>query len=734
VPPPLVPAAALALGLVPLATLLSATLLLHRPIEFVAIGLAIVVLACWLTLAGRIRREHPRDSRVRAHARGLLKPVRDLVIGEWHTGIPGAALVLSLAGGIIAVLVGYFAWNDSLYHIGQAQKLLALDAPTFSNTLQFTDGSAHPGYLIPAWQEVIALTAFVAHVDPVTAAWILPGITFPISMLAFGGLGWVLTRSRGATSVIAAALLVVTIGTLPAADAIVNAMHPGTIALGVLAPLVLAMMVTALWAEPDHVASMRRSYEVPAYLVARAATFLAAVATAGLGMLHVSYLWVLGLGILGYYLLWALRSPWPRAVVMRHLAVGATIAIVAGVVIALLLPGLNRMESLGRVAAAELAANDSPEYEGENAANLDALLRGDPEGAYHLRADYLVLAGGLALLGLLVVPIVVLAPRWPGGWYLAGSTLLVLAIALSDQLFPAFVNVVTLDQARRIERVLPLVLALGTGALAVGAAACALWRRGVAAKVAAGILVAVVVRFVARIADAVPPLAGYEGDRIVSPRVLTSVFFVIVALLVAGIVLRALRREPVTWTWPTQLLGGGATGVALAVLLVGAFPVYANVGDVTEDQRLEKLPIDMRTAELRVFAPNVTRELRRLPAGSVVLADPRSRNPYMAMAVAPVYVVSSVPRHTALTPENRVEERFELADSVFRDQLSRAQLRQLLLDEHVDAVIVHPFGAAGMQDKLRSLPGVRMGITGKLQRIWLIDRVALRRGSSRPSS
>ena len=186
VPPPLIPATALALGLVPLTAAMSAALLLHLPIAWVAGALALFVALGWARVVGREARERRRASTVRsgprAGAREWIAPLRSLVGGEWLRATPRSVLLVAAAGGVLALYVGFYAWNDSLYHIGQAQKLLALDHPTFSNTLQFPDGSAHPGYLLPAWQEVIALVSFVSQQDPVTAAWILPALTFPVSV------------------------------------------------------------------------------------------------------------------------------------------------------------------------------------------------------------------------------------------------------------------------------------------------------------------------------------------------------------------------------------------------------------------------------------------------------------------------------------------------------------------------------------------------------------------------
>lgn len=727
VPPPLVPAAALTLGLIPLAAALAVTLLLHLPIAFVTGFLAIFVLTGWGRLAARARRDRHDDRFTRARARTTprdwMTPVRDLVAGSWLRATPTAALVLAAAGGVLALVVGFYAWNDSLYHIAQAQKLLVLDAPTFSNTLQFVDGSAHPGYLLPTWHEAMALTAFVSRQDLVTVAWVLPALTFPIMLLSIGGLAWSLARSHVATPVAVAAMLLLNIAGLPYSDAITNAMQPGVLALGVLAPLVLAMLMTALWPTTQDAVRGVSSDAPSQRVTTRAAVFIAIVATAGLGMLHVAYLIVLGMGVLAYYLLWALRSPWPREVVRRHLLVGMSIALMAGIVLGALYPGLTNLDGLGRDAATELAATDNVQYEGENGANLDLLLRGDPDGAFHLRGDYLIQAGGLALVGLLGLLVPLAAPRWPGGWYLSGAAALVLTIALSDRVFPGFVALVTLDQARRIERVLPTALGLAAFVLAVGAGATRIWRSGgTPMRVAAIGWGAGAACMVAGIVGMVAPLAGYGGERIVHPRVLVAILVV----LLIGVAAPLVRRLPfASWTWPTELLDARVGMVALGVLLVGAAPVYDQLQTVRDTSRLAGVPLNMRGAELRLFSARVADQLRELPVGATVLADPRGRNPYTAMAIAPVYVVSSVPRHTARTPKNRVDERFDLAVSFFDDGMSAPERTTFLRTNKIDAVLVHPATSREMRDQLEHMSGVRMVATGKNQRLYLIDRTKL---------
>ncbi|MCW2961683.1 MAG: hypothetical protein JWM90_2070 [Thermoleophilia bacterium] len=741
VPPPLVPAAAVALGFVPIGVATAIALWLKQPIWTITVALAVLVVLGWFSLAARVRREDGRRN-----IPSLLVPLRALVAGTWLRATPWGTWLVALAAGGIAVGVGFHAWNDSLYHIGQAQKLLALDAPSFTNTLQFPDGSAHPGYLLPLWQETLAQVAFVARVDPVEVIWILPGVTVAIATLAMGGLGWTLTRARRASTPIALAwVLVACLGPLPLADAIFNSMHPGGIALWILMPLVLAMLFVALWPEQNR---EHGAVDMATSTVTRAATLIAATATAAFGVLHVSNLVILAMGMLGYLLIWALRAPWPRRVVLRHLAVFGSVALVAATCVVLLLPGLSELQSFGKDAASELQANESDLYAGKNGAPLEALLRGDVAGeAYHLRADYLVLGGGFALLGLIGLLLALYAPRWPAGWFLLGTGLLVLGIALSDRVFPSYVDVVSLDQARRIEKALPLSVGLGLLALATAAAALRLWHAGSAiARGAAGFLIALVATATWLLADRVLVMQGYGGPQLVEPRVITTllVLFALGFVLFAALLIVRLVRGPrvrahveqrirlAAWEWPTTVIGSGVGVLATALLLFGAVPATGRVTDMFDSKRLVKLPTTQRTGELRVFSVQAAEQLRKLPVGSTILADPRSRDPYAAMALAPVYVVSSVPRHTASTPENRVEERFRTAVSFFDKEggsspaASKRRIK-VLIDNDVDAVVVHPRSVArALLDDI----GARLVARGQNQFMYVLQPETLERAAA----
>jgi hypothetical protein len=734
VPPALMPGASLAGSLALMAVATTIALLLHLPIWMITAMLALVTLGAIGAL-------------VRRHGKGIGE-----AFGSWGGfATPGGAVLVAIGLGAIAVSVGYFAWNDSAYHVAQAQKLLHLSHPTFSNTLQFRHGTAHPGYLLPLWQEALAQVAFVSRQDPMEVAWVLPGLTVATSALAFGGLLWALTRARAAATVGTLSWgLVAALGPLPLSDAVYNAMHPGGIALTVLMPLILSMLFVGAW--PEHLdATAPRSIGMTTRDVTRCAAIIAGGATACFGILHVSNLVLMAIGMAAYLGIWALRAPWSKAVVWRHFTMFGTVALVAVICVGSLYPGLSKLQSFGKDAATELKQNESDLYVGKNAAPLPALLKGDVKGeSYHLRADYLVLGGGLSIIALFALVLAFLAPRWPGAWYFGGTGFVVLFIALTNSVYPHFVDVVSLDQARRIEKSLPLAIGLGAGALLVASAAQFAWSKGRGFGQAVGVIIMGAAGWgLWHLTDTIKVMQGYDGKQIVEPRVITTALAllgVMGLLLVVLLVVRLVRGEGARdkveamlrlprWQWPPITASVGALAVAL--LLIGAWPVHARVQDMWVKDRLEvprgtgpnktteDLPTYQRLGELRVFSIQVVNRLRKLPVGSTVLLDPRARDPYLAMAVAPVYVVSSVPRHTANTPGNHVAERYDTAVSFYdtKNDLTDQERLELLLDQKVDAVTIHPRSA--LRFLVEHIPGFKRVAYGKNQFLYTVDRAKL---------
>ncbi|MBC7643869.1 MAG: hypothetical protein H7123_02000 [Thermoleophilia bacterium] len=138
-------------------------------------------------------------------------------------------------------------------------------------------------------------------------------------------------------------------------------------------------------------------------------------------------------------------------------------------------------------------------------------------------------------------------------------------------------------------------------------------------------------------------------------------------------------------TWSTSNLG---------LLLVTLTFVVAPLPALTKPGNVEKLRFQRDHGPLSSTGiPNLTNRfdraaLRKFPTlkpGAIVLADLDSA--YRLSAVAPVYVVGSVPGHTADTRRNRRAERAVVAASFFDKSLSEKARLQLIDDEHVDYIV-----------------------------------------------
>ena len=86
------------------------------------------------------------------------------------------------------------------------------------------------------------------------------------------------------------------------------------------------------------------------------------------------------------------------------------------------------------------------------------------EDSFHLNPEVLTRAGPVPLAALCLVPLALFAVRRRWAALVLGGTFVVLAVLLSDVLFPRLVDAVSLSQARRLAGFLPLAFALAGGA------------------------------------------------------------------------------------------------------------------------------------------------------------------------------------------------------------------------------------------------------------------------------
>jgi len=181
VPASLRPAVALVLTLALTALLTALQLAASAPLARTEQALALICVALVVVRAVQRRRSGAPIGPL-GWARSCFSDVR----AGWrdtHLVARIVAVIAVLCGWILGTKMG----GDAIYHTAQAVKLGALAHPNFDNTLQYADGSAHPGYFVPVVQQLIALVAHAAHTSAANTMWMLPAIIAPIAALTAAG-------------------------------------------------------------------------------------------------------------------------------------------------------------------------------------------------------------------------------------------------------------------------------------------------------------------------------------------------------------------------------------------------------------------------------------------------------------------------------------------------------------------------------------------------------------------
>ncbi|MBA3384057.1 MAG: hypothetical protein H0T20_05320 [Actinobacteria bacterium] len=519
----------------------------------------------------------------------------------FRRGLPRVRDPMWLAVLGTGVLFGLLLWlvlpdpsGDALFHLARVRKLVAFDELSLEAVGEFVDGGLHPGYAFPLWHAFLALVAKLAGVDPADVVVHEAAVLAPLSFLVVYEAGAAVFRSRW----LGVATLAGTVGVTALASGSGGALRllalPAT-AGGrmLLVPAALALVLTYLH-EPTR---------------AR----LALVAGAGLvlAVVHPTYALFLLLVLVGFAVVRAVIEP---AELRTLLLAGAAFAVGAAVFLVWLLPVVQDTASFtpsgGQV---QSKRHGFERYPGQFIV--------ESESSFHLNPEVLTRAGPVPLAALCLVPLALFAVRRRWAAFVLGGTLVVLAVLLSDVLFPRLVDVVSLSQARRLAGFLPLAFALAGGA-------------AVLARV---------------LSWAVVPLA-----------------------LAAGVALE--------WAWPGDFgyrlekggptlpvwiaLGGSLGAIVLGLLLRSRLPTFARADwlpaaacvlfvvpmAVTSGWERPQ-PHQELTPELRVALDLLVKP------GDVVLSDPETS--YWIAASAPVYVAVSAPTHVGDTKANRPYERVE---------------------------------------------------------------------------
>ena len=527
------------------------------------------------------------------------------------TAVSGAAFVVALRTAPIALhwslaavaavgaAFGALLWRfapalggDALFHLARARKLETFDELSIGAVAEFADGGTHPGYAFPLWHGLLAVVSRLGGVDPADVVIHEAAILVPLAfVLAFEAGRAVFDSVWGGVAVLAGQVAIT--GLAPGDGGAYDALAlPATAARQLLVPAVLASFFLLV----------RERRPVQSVPIAAAALALALV--------HPTYALFLLLPLAGFALV---RLLWARRDLVSLAGGVAAVGLPTAAVLLWLAPIVE--ETAGHTPSDTELDRALERYSRE----LDV----DSPDRYALAPEVFGRSGAVAVAALVAVPFAALAPRSRWAAFVLGGSLPVLVLTAADFLFPAFADLVSLSQARRLAGFLPFAFAF-----AGGCAVLAGLLRGAAlpAALAAGLWLHFTWPgdFGVALDDGGPPLATWfalAGG---------------VVALAAGVVV-------------DRVLGGIERRGLFAGLAAALFVLPVAVHGLREWQGPDgpRMPL----------TPGLVDALRELPDGGIVFSDLETS--YRIAAVAPVYVAAAPPAHVADTEDNRPYERRE---------------------------------------------------------------------------
>jgi hypothetical protein len=510
-------------------------------------------------------------------------------------------LVLAL-GAAFAIPVWRFAAaleGDALFHLARVRKLADFDNLSLEAVTEFADGGLHPGYAFPLWHGFLALISRLAGVDLADMILHEAAILVPLAfLLAFEAGRAVFNSVWGGLAVLAGqvALTALAPGDGGAYDSLEL---PATAARQLIVPMVVALAVL-------FVRTPRLELIAPL-----------AAASLALALIHPTYALFLLLPLGGFALV---RLLFARSDLVPLAGALASVGIPTTAVFIWLAPIVE--ETAGHTPAGAEVARALERYSRElNVESLDQ---------YALAPEVFGRSGAVAVAALASIPLAALAMRARWAAFVVGASLPILALMLSDVLFPQFADLVSISQARRAAGFLPLAVAFAGGCVVLTGLL-----RGAALPVAlaAGLWLQLT-------------WPGDFGDlEDGGPAAATWIALVGGALAIpAGFVISRRFR-------PVQDRGVFA---ALAAALFIVPVAYHGLRDWHEPDS-PRLPL----------TPGLVTALRdRVPEGAIVFSDLETS--YRIGAMAPVYVAAGPPAHVADTEDNRPYERRQDVLQFFR--------------------------------------------------------------------
>jgi hypothetical protein len=585
----------------------------------------------------------------------------------------GIAIAAAAIGSVFAWVVraNLAEGGDTPYHAALALKLERLPHPSFSNTNAFADGSAHPGYFVPAYHEFLAITARFAHVAPIHLIDVLPALLFPVFVLTWAGIcrmtfGSAAGAAAGAIAALLGTTLVtgtfVTIGTIS---------QPRAVTSAIMLPLAVGLALQAL-RDPSGI---------------RICAALLAVDAIASTVVHVTYLPLLVL---------ILAAVVAAAAIDRSRLEG--VARNAGIVIgAVLVPGAVAAGVLA-LAVSSLHLHVLP----TDSLAASRLIGSAASHTQRLRLQYLF-DNGFQLLGLVGCALIAWRRRIlpPGAAWAAILVAVTVLLAGVPFLYFLVEKVMSAGQAERLWILVPWPVGVAALLLAIVELFRRPLRRATVAVVACCALTFTL---------------GWGlliDTRFTNPaRAHGSVYAVIAWLAVAAIAFALARPlsfarsagDAVTgrgvWRSGVAALAASLCALALVVPPFAAHGLSALRSDIAHGF-LEKPPlwppnlsfadrlIDPSSADgFYVFAHGgVAAAITHIPPGSVIIG--RSLIVYKAMALAPAYAVAQ-DHHIARTRANRVNQRLAILDRFLDPATSDAERLGILRRQHVTWLLLQP--------------------------------------------
>ena len=499
---------------------------------------------------------------------------------------PWAVAGAGAAFGVLLWRFGGALGGDALFHLARVRKLETFDALSIDAVSEFADGGPHPGYAFPLWHGLLALVAKLAGVDPTDVVLDEAAVLTPLAfVLAFEAGRALFDSIWGGVAVLAgqAAITGFAPGDGGAYDSIAL---PGTAARQLLVPMVLASLFL-------FIRQRRWVFAIPV-----------GAASLAIALAHPTYALFLLVPLSGFALV---RLVWARRDFVPLTGVLAAVALPTAGVFLWLRPIVE--DTAGHTPAREEVARAVERYSRE--LNVDSLDR------YSVAPEVFGRTGAVAVAALVAIPLAALAARSRWAAFVVGGSLPILALTLASFLFPAFADLVSLSQARRIAGFIPFAFAF-----AGGCAVLAGLLRGAALPVAlaAGLWLQLT-------------WPGDFGPHLDHGGPALATWIALVGAVVA--IPAGLYVERRLGTVERRGLFAG-----LAALLFVVPVAFEGLRDWREPPG-SRVPL----------TPGLVEALRELPERGIVFSDLETS--YRIAALAPVYVAAGPPAHVADTEDNR---------------------------------------------------------------------------------